>query len=167
MSRVFRPPLLAAIAAMLLAGGCATTGRMPDTAPFTAAQVAVMRDVGFHQTDRGWEFSMADRLLFEIDKSDILPPQIEAIGRIARQLTDVHIAHVEVEGHTDNTGSVQHNDELSLRRATAVADAMAAAGMDRAGIKILGLGSRYPVESNATPDGRRENRRVVILITAP
>lgn len=168
MTRPFRRHAVPIAAlALLLAGGCATTGRLPDTAPFTAAQVAMMRDAGFQHTGRGWEFSMADRLLFETDKSDVLPGQAGTIGRITHQLSDVGIAHVEVEGHTDNTGSAEHNDELSLRRATAVADVMAANGLDRTGIKTQGLGQRYPVESNSTSAGRRENRRVVILITAP
>ena len=158
--------MIAAVAALTLAGGCATTGK-PDTGPFTKAQVDAMRGQGFQRTQRGWEFSMADRLLFATDSSDVLAGQATSIDRMTRVLKDVGIGHVEVEGHTDKTGTVRHNDELSVKRAAAVAKVMSVSGMPEDGIKVVGLGERYPVESNSTAAGRRENRRVVILITAP
>lgn len=153
-------------ASLMLVGGCATTGR-PDNGPFSTAQVAAMHDLGFAQTNRGWEFSMADRLLFATDSSAVLADQTTAIDRMSKTLAGVGITHAEVEGHTDRTGTTEYNEALSQRRAGAVADIMAAGGMPRDGIKAVGLGERFPVESNATAAGRRENRRVVILITAP
>jgi len=151
---------------MMLASGCATVGQ-PDTGAFADQQVAAMRSEGFARTDRGWELSVADRLLFATDRSDVRSGQASIIDHITRVLTGVGIHHVEVEGHTDKTGSVSYNDALSAKRASAVAEVMAASGMPHDGIKVVGLGDRYPVESNRTATGRRENRRVVILVTAP
>jgi len=156
-------------AGLMLAGGCATPGQPPAVAagPFTPAQETAMREAGFIKSDRGWELSVSDRLLFATDQAEVLPGQASIIERMTRALVDVGIAHLEVEGHTDRTGSARHNDLLSAKRAEAVAGVIAANGMERANIKTVGLGQRYPVESNATAAGRRENRRVVILVTAP
>ena len=152
--------------ASLLLAGCAATPR-PGSGPFSAAQVATMQRIGFDKSDRGWEFSVSDRLLFPTDGSDVRSGQVAMIGRMTRTLVDVGIRHVEVEGHTDRTGTVRYNDALSVKRASAVAAVMIANGMKREDLKVVGLGERYPVEPNKTAAGRRENRRVVVLITAP
>ena len=134
---------------------------------WTGEQIATLRAAGFVDTPRGWEFGMSDRLLFATDESRIIAAQATIITRIASRLVAVNIHHASVEGHTDTTGSVSHNDALSVRRASAVAEALDLGGFERRNVNVVGLGQRYPVESNATANGRRENRRVVILITAP
>ncbi|RSU92578.1 OmpA family protein [Sphingomonas koreensis] len=122
---------------------------------------------GFAETDRGWEFSINDRLLFASDESTVLPQQAGSIKRIAGRLLAVDIRHATVEGHADGSGSAEHNQRLSERRAAAVAEVLVGSGFDKTAISTTGLGDRFPIESNATAEGRRENRRVVILITAP
>jgi OOP family OmpA-OmpF porin len=157
---------LAMIAGGLALAGCAATPP-PGSGPFSGPQIAAMQKAGFVKADRGWEFSMADRLLFATDRSEVLPGQATVITHMAQALQDVGIRHVDVEGHTDGTGGVRYNDALSVRRAGAVAEVMIASGLRREDIKVVGLGERYPVDTNATAAGRRENRRVVVLITAP
>jgi outer membrane protein OmpA-like peptidoglycan-associated protein len=68
-------------------------------------------------------------------------------------------------GHTDSTGSDAYNEDLSKRRADAVADYLALRGVSRARIATIGYGERYPVADNATDEGRARNRRVEIKIT--
>ena len=162
MTTRFRRALLGIV--LLSLAGCQT---VPDRGRWTGKQTAALRAEGFIDTPRGWEFGMSDRLLFATDDSSILAAQATIITRIARHLVAVDIRHASVEGHTDTTGSARHNDALSVRRAAAVADALDRGGLERRNIVVVGLGERYPVESNATASGRRENRRVVILITAP
>jgi outer membrane protein OmpA-like peptidoglycan-associated protein len=162
MSRLL-PKILLGIGLMLLAA-CQT---MADHGGWTRAQVAALRSGGFVKTDRGWEFGMQDRLLFATDASDIRAEQVGVIRNITARLVAVGIRRAQVEGHADDTGTARHNDALSVRRAAAVADAMAGGGMPRGNILVEGLGDRYPIESNATAQGRQENRRVVILIAAP
>ena len=157
---------LAVCAGSLALTGCAATPP-PGSGPFSGQQVAAMQKAGFEKSGRGWEFSMADRLLFATDRSDIVSGQATVIARMAQALTDVGIRHVDVEGHTDGTGGKRYNDALSVKRAAAVAEVMIASGMRREDIKVVGLGERYPVDTNATAAGRRENRRVVVLVTAP
>ncbi|HWK35879.1 OmpA family protein [Sphingomonas sp.] len=151
-------------AAALMIAGC-QTARQPGL--WSAAQIAALTEAGFIQTERGWEFSMNDRLLFPSDQGNVDPAQAATITRIARGLLAVAIRHVTIEGHTDNTGRSAHNLTLSKRRAQSVAQLFEISGFAAGDIVTVGLGARYPVESNASSDGRRENRRVVVLITAP
>ena len=69
-----------------------------------------------------------------------------------------------VEGHTDNTGTVAANSELSLRRAIAVRDYLINQGVAASSTDVAGLGSSRPVADNATADGRARNRRVEIVV---
>lgn len=148
----------------LLVGGCQTTGR---PGAWSRAQQTYLRGEGFVTTDRGWEFSMNDKLTFPTDRSEVLPAQKATILRIARGLLGVGIRHATVEGHADDTGGTHHNQRLSEQRAAAVAAMLVAGGFGRADVDTVGLGERFPVESNETPEGRQENRRVVILIRTP
>ncbi len=158
-----RAHLLLAPAALLL-GGCQMS---MDRSAFSRAQRSAMTSEGFVETSRGWEFSMNDRLLFATDQDTVQPEQSVKVRRIGQRLLAVDLRHAAVEGHADDTGSAVHNDQLSKRRAEAVADELAASGFQRANLSAVGLGERFPVDNDRSRDGRRQNRRVVILITAP
>ncbi|BBK31098.1 hypothetical protein STHU_17320 [Allostella humosa] len=128
--------------------------------------MAALRDLGFQPGDGTWEFGMSDKLLFGVNESRLADGQAANIARIARTLLSVDIRRGRVEGHTDDTGAAAYNDALSQRRAAAVAEAMIAAGMQRQDIAIEGTGARRPIEDNRSAGGRRENRRVVIVVDA-
>ena len=149
------------IAAALLLAACQTVA-VPSG--LTAAQTGALHDNGFVQTDQGWELGMSDRLLFQVDESRVVPDQAARIGHIAGSLGSVGITRLRVEGYTDSTGSTGYNDELSVRRATSVAEVLATNGLPRAGISVAGRGESDPVENNGTARGRAENRRVVIIV---
>ena len=70
-----------------------------------------------------------------------------------------------VEGHTDSTGSVATNNDLSLRRAIAVRDYLIGQGVPASSIDVAGLGSFIPTGDNATAEGRARNRRVEIVVS--
>jgi outer membrane protein OmpA-like peptidoglycan-associated protein len=73
---------------------------------------------------------------------------------------------VEIEGHTDASGSDDHNVKLSQQRAEAVRHGLEQGGVDPERIvTVRGMGSAAPVASNDTPEGRQLNRRVEIVIT--
>ena len=163
MSSFVRTTFLLALAALIL-GGCQMS---KDKSPWTRAQRAVFTSEGFTETDRGWEFSINDRLLFATDESVVLPEQAGSIRRIAGRLLSVDIRRAAVEGHADGTGGADHNQRLSERRAAAVAEVLVASGFERTGVTTTGLGDRFPVGRNSTVEGRREKPPVVILITAP
>ena len=70
-----------------------------------------------------------------------------------------------IEGHTDSVGSDSYNEELSQRRAQAVADALRTRGVAADRYEAKGLGKSFPVASNATNAGRQQNRRVEIVFS--
>jgi outer membrane protein OmpA-like peptidoglycan-associated protein len=72
---------------------------------------------------------------------------------------------VVIEGHTDSRGSDEYNDALSERRADAVAAALVRRGVSPDSVTSVGRGKAYPVASNATPEGRQQNRRVEIVFS--
>lgn len=154
-------PLAALCLFLCLLAGCAT---VPKQAGLSAEQIAALRSEGFVQTDKGWEFGIADKLLFATDDSRIDDGQRQAIARIAQMLLSVGLPAARVEGHADRSGNEEHNRRLSLNRASAVADVMVDAGMDRSLLGVVGLGSDYPIASNQTIEGRQENRRVSIIV---
>ena len=65
-----------------------------------------------------------------------------------------------LEGHTDNTGSRAYNQKLSERRAQSVAEQLEKFGVKKARIQTKGYGPDRPRSSNATKEGRADNRRV-------
>lgn len=144
---------------------CQTVQPRPHQAGFTPQQVATLQQQGFEPAGDDWQFGMADRLLFGTDESTLIPEQEAAINRISRILVAVDIRGARVEGHTDSTGSASYNEALSARRAQAVADALVNGGMARQAMRVVGMGARAPVESNHLASGRRENRRVVIIVS--
>ena len=70
------------------------------------------------------------------------------------------IAHLRVEGHTDNKGNAKLNKDLSNRRAASVVTALVKAGVDKGRFSSIGLGQEKPIDSNTTDAGRANNRRV-------
>lgn len=150
--------------ALALVAGCQTAQPAP-TRGFSPAQQAALQENGFKPAGDNWEFGLADRLLFASDSSDLVEDQRAALSRTAAALAKVDIHGARVEGHTDRTGSVTYNEALSLKRATAVAGALRAGGLDGDRLVVRGLGARYPVMSNITAAGRTENRRVVIIVS--
>ncbi|CAN7351360.1 OmpA family protein [Pseudorhodoferax sp. LjRoot39] len=146
-----------------LLAACAAPPAPPAPAPSRDAQLQAL---GFRPTDEGWELSIAGRMLFDSD-SDMLDTEGQAIAeRLGRQLTQLEITRVRIEGHADSTGSQAYNLALSLRRAQAVQRAMVAAGLRGAEIQTLGLGKAAPVNDNRTPEQRQQNRRVAIVLPA-
>lgn len=142
-------------------GACQST---PAKGSLSERQIAALKQEGFQPSDEGWEFSASEKLLFGSNEAVLVPSARQAVERLGRLLIEVGIPAVRIDGHTDTTGSAAHNDQLSLRRAQAVAEVMAHAGLATAGIQVRGLGSRAPIASNNTPEGRAQNRRVVLVV---
>jgi outer membrane protein OmpA-like peptidoglycan-associated protein len=164
LTKWFLPALIAASLLLMLTllAGCQSA---PPKHGLTAAQIAALKQAGFHETDEGWEFGISDKVLFETDKFELQPAAHEVITRVASTLIRVGISTVRVYGYTDSTGSDAHNELLSQQRAKAVADALVVAGMARDGLTPIGRGKSHPVADNNTAEGRAQNRRVAIVIS--
>lgn len=153
---------LFAVLVLSLLAACATVPAKPG---FSKAQVAAMTELGFEPAGENFELDFNDRVLFEVDKSDLNPEANKVLNRLVTTLLNVGIRGASVVGHTDSTGSSDYNLALSQRRAASVKAGMAAAGMDVAQIRDQGAGETQPIASNDTEDGRAQNRRVVIIVT--
>lgn len=93
--------------------------------------------------------------------SDLAREHIELIADVLR---DYSSSLVTVYGHTDNSGNVAANQSVSEQRALAVAQALITNGVASSRLLAVGMGSRMPLASNATPEGRDANRRVELRI---
>lgn len=99
-------------------------------------------------------------VLFDTDKSDLLPQSYLELHTLISLLEKHPTMRVELRGHTDNQGTVERNRVLSEARAKAVADYLESHGIDRSRLTWRGFGKNLPVDTNATPEGRQNNRRV-------
>lgn len=99
-------------------------------------------------------------LVFDFDKSDLLPASFPVIDSIVEDLTYNTDLSVRITGHTDNSGNPEYNRTLSNNRARAVADYMMQKGISRSRIEWIGAGDTQPLTDNSTEHGRATNRRV-------
>ena len=72
--------------------------------------------------------------------------------------------HIEIIGHTDNMGTDEYNQNLSIRRSAAVVTWLVAKGIKRDRLISSGFGSSQPISTNFTSLGRSQNRRVEIKV---
>lgn len=104
-------------------------------------------------------------VFFDTGKADLKQESIAEVENIIELLEKNPHLHVQINGHTDNTGNAAANKALSLRRATAVVDYLRQHGVDASRLSAKGFGSERPIVSNDDELGGREiNRRTEIEI---
>ncbi|NHB76387.1 OmpA family protein [Rhodobacter calidifons] len=108
--------------------------------------------------------NMPQDLLFAVDSAAVRPDLRRDLNAVASSLLKYPNSRIEVIGHTDNTGSAAYNQDLSQRRAVAVASILRESGVPGNRIVAFGRGEDQPIASNLTPQGRAQNRRVEIII---
>ena len=108
---------------------------------------------------------MPNALLFAVDSASLTSTLRSDLFVLAESLNRYPSSIVSVVGHTDNTGSAAYNQDLSERRAQAVASVLRSGGVASGRLSVFGAGEDRPVASNATEAGRAANRRVEITIT--
>lgn len=159
------PRSIRALILSIFAATLAACQSIPTKPGFTPEQVAALKTEGFVETDGGWMLTFNERLLFPVNESALQPGQDARIATLARNLTSVGITTARVEGHTDATGTSAYNLALSQARAQAVATPMQTGGMRFTADQIVGRGEAVPMSGNDTPEGRQDNRRVVVIVT--
>jgi OOP family OmpA-OmpF porin len=95
---------------------------------------------------------------FEIDSANLTPNGRRVLDEVIVILRD-NAVRIEISGHTDSTGPIDHNIELSQRRAEAVQRYFIAKGLDVNRFEALGYGPTRPIASNETAEGQQSNRR--------
>lgn len=108
--------------------------------------------------------NMPSNVTFATDQDQVIPPFYPTLDSVAIVLNKFNRTLIDVNGHTDSTGSLAHNQGLSERRAASVANYLGSRSVDQRRISTLGFGPSQPIASNATPEGRAQNRRVEVLI---
>jgi outer membrane protein OmpA-like peptidoglycan-associated protein len=105
-------------------------------------------------------------LLFDVNSSTLKQEGRTNIENLATVLKKYDDTEILIEGHTDNTGDDQYNQELSVKRAESVANMVKMQAIKGSRITTVGYGETQPLETNETAEGRAQNRRVDIAIMA-
>ena len=107
---------------------------------------------------------MPGNITFATNSDAISSSFYQPLNNLANSFRQYNQNSIEVVGHTDSTGSYSYNMELSQRRAQSVADYLLAQGVDPSRLSTRGMGPDQPVASNATAEGRAQNRRVEVIL---
>jgi len=117
-----------------------------------------------HDSARGLVVNMTD-VIFDTGQYTLKPGAREKLAKISGIIQAHPGLKIEVEGHTDSTGSDDYNQKLSENRANAVRDFLVQSNIDPATIVARGFGKDHPVASNDTAAGRQQNRRVEMIVS--
>lgn len=132
----------------------------------TAQLEALLVELHATKTERGYVVTLGD-VLFAVNRADLTPSGMSTLRKLADVMAQNPDRTVLVEGFTDSTGSSSHNQELSERRATSVASALASMGVPRDRIAMRAYGEAFPVAPNTSARNRQLNRRVEIVLSNP
>ena len=129
-------------------------GSCSASAPISISQKFVLADKG-------------GKVLFDFNKATLKPEARNQLARVLQALKEQPGLQTHIVGHTDSVGSDAYNMKLSQQRAESVAAYLVQNGVSRQSIRTDFRGEREPVASNATDDGRAQNRRVEITVSPP
>ena len=127
-------------------GSCTATAQLPVVQKFTLTETA-------------------GKVLFDFNKATLKPEAKNQLARVLQVLKDQPGAQVDIAGHTDGVGSEAYNLKLGKARADSVAAYLAQNGVPKQNIRTESFGKRQPIASNATAEGRAQNRRVEITVS--
>jgi len=154
----------AAIGAALGAGVGAAVGNALDRqAADLRAQLGDER-ITVVNTGENLTVTMPQDILFAVDSAELRPTLQQDLRALASNLVAYPASSVDIIGHTDNTGEASYNQDLSARRANAVAGVLTSSGVPASRLRPFGRGEDAPIATNLTPEGQAQNRRVEIII---
>lgn len=108
--------------------------------------------------------NMPGGVTFGFDEANVQPQFYPVLDNVAATLQQYNQTIIEVAGHTDSVGSDSYNQQLSQRRAEAVASYLNSRGIMRDRMITVGAGESRPIASNDTEQGRAANRRVEVTL---
>ncbi len=148
-------------------GGYLWSKKMQDQ-KVAMEQATAGTGVAVSQTaDNRLKLDIPSDVSFDVGRSAIKPNFVPVLNHLATSLNQNQITTVSIIGHTDSTGSDAINNPLSFDRANAARNYLVSRGVAPQRITTDGRGSREPVASNATEQGRAQNRRVEIYVAEP
>ena len=125
-----------------------------------------VHDAKVERVGEGIVVEFNSKVLFGFDRSDLTNQALTNLTQLTKVLQKYPDTNIEIQGHTDNVGTVEYNQDLSERRATSVAGYLRSNSILSSRISTRGYGENAPGYSNDTETGRSQNRRVDFLITA-
>lgn len=125
-----------------------------------------LKNAKVERVGEGIKITFDSGILFNVDSYKLSEASLSNLSDLSKTLQKYDDTNILIEGHTDNTGTDEHNQVLSEHRAGAVADFLKSYGVTGSRITTNGYGETQPVADNATEDGRRQNRRVDVAIFA-
>lgn len=158
----------AAIGTAVGAGAGAVIGKKMDKKAeeleaLENAQVETIEDQNGLQAIK---VTFSSGILFPTNGSTLSSSSKTELSQFATKMSDMQDTDITVYGHTDNTGSAEVNEKLSNKRAESVASYLKNSGIASSRITTEGKSYTMPVAENTTAEGRAQNRRVEIYITA-
>jgi outer membrane protein OmpA-like peptidoglycan-associated protein len=111
-------------------------------------------------------FHFDERTFFDSGSSTIRPDSNKIIDMLAEQMKqDMPDTSLVILGHTDSVGSDEYNNDLSINRSASVMQQLAQRGVNLKQMSTVGIGETQPIATNATEDGRSQNRRVEFVLS--
>lgn len=107
---------------------------------------------------------MPGNVTFPVNQSEVRGEFYPVLNSVGLVLKEYDKTLIDVVGHTDSTGTFDHNVSLSIKRAESVGAYLQGQGVDGMRIVTQGMGPRYPVASNESSEGRAQNRRVELVL---
>ena len=104
-------------------------------------------------------------VLFSLNSSKLSSEAMGILDEVVGDLEELPEIGVMLRGHTDSTGSIWYNSKLGMKRAVTVQKYLMSKGIDSGRMTVESKGEEEPVASNSTREGRRQNRRVEIIIS--
>lgn len=122
-----------------------------------------LENLQLRQTESGVVVTLGD-VLFESGQTQLLDEAMASLVEVVDLLQSEPDKNIRVEGHTDSTGPAETNLEISQQRANSVFEALVSLGVNRDRFTVAGMGEDFPIASNETDSGRRQNRRVDVIL---
>jgi len=158
----------AAIGGVVGAGTGAIIGNKMDKqkAELEALENAKVEEITDANNLKGLKVTFDNAILFATNSSTLGAASKSNLEKFAQSLKNTVDTDVTIFGHTDNTGTYDVNQRVSNERAKSVADFLMASGIQQSRLSTIGKAYDDPIADNSTADGRAQNRRVEIYITA-
>jgi outer membrane protein OmpA-like peptidoglycan-associated protein len=123
-------------------------------------------DANVQRVGEGIVVEFSSNVLFGFDESELTSSSRSSLNQLVTVLNEYSDTNIEVQGHTDSRGSTEYNQNLSIERASSVADYLRNNRILSSRINLVGYGESVPKYTNNSKSGRDQNRRVEFLITA-
>ena len=122
-----------------------------------------LENLQLRQTESGVVVTLGD-VLFESGETQLREDAMASLVEVVDLLQSEPDKLIRIEGHTDSVGDAETNLEISALRASAVLNALVSLGVDESRFTSAGMGEDFPIASNETEEGRRQNRRVDVIL---